>query len=1002
MSPLEPAYFADPTVLAYAAAAFLTAGLGAGTYLFERFSVSSLRFFLLTVVVACWMVALGLSRGAVTADAIGFWQRTAYLFVPLTVPAVYWMAESLSADSAPLHRTLWAVGAAFALVNLSTPWLVDGLKSLFETTRPLSAASGLGAAYLTFEVTAIGLTARQLALSRRGALSGAEQREVTLLMAAALVAAVSMLDYLLPTARFRAGVLTPVMLPTGAALVTAAAIRYRVFAQGAAFATDEVLRTMSDAVLVCDGLARVRGSNRSAQRLLGRSESQLLGAPVGRLVGWGQGDEWWEWSPSEESRTDELDLRTAEGELVRVSASAEPIQFGGRKVGTVVVARDIRDRLETEQALRASERRYRSLFWHNPAILYEIDLDGRFVAVNPAAVDLLGVAADELRGRPFVEVITEDSRAVAVEVFEAVQRGSPREYELSLRRGEGTERRIRGVSIPIFDQGGVSGVFGVALDQTEASRVKQELEIQRRYFADLFDGSPEGLVLIEADTDRVRRVNQEFTRLFGYTAEEAVGGELSDLIVPEFLRWEGSRLNEAARDGSVVRTETVRRRKDGTLVEVSVLARSLRIPGESAQLYGVYRDISERKKTERALRDREDELRHAQKLEAVGKLAGGIAHDFNNLLTVINGHARFVLEELEPGAALEKDLLEIERAGQRAASLTQQLLAYSRRQVLHPQLLDPNTVVLELQGMLRRLIGEHIRVETRLADEDLRVRADRGQLEQVLTNLVVNARDAMETGGTLTIETGLLELGEGDERTDRWEVEPGEYVRLQVADTGHGMDEATLDRAFEPFFTTKEQGKGTGLGLATVFGIVKQSGGHVTARSEPEEGTAVDVILPRAEAAPVAPVRGRVEHEIQEPEVDGATVLVVEDEAAVRKLAVRVLERAGYTVLSAENGRKALDVLDDHPGLDLILSDLVMPDMGGRELARRLRTARPELPVLFMSGYDEDQIQDAEGADFLAKPFTPAVLTGRVAAALADDAPKNTAERGALDLSGTG
>ncbi len=978
---IAPEYFGDPTVLAYVFSAFLIAGLGAGTYLFERFTVPSGRFFFLTVVVGLWMVALGMARGADVPAAVAFWERVAYLFLPLTVPALYWMADSLSAEETPLFRTVWAVGLTFAAVNAAGPWLVDGLRSIFEAGAPLSPVGGLAAVYLAFEVAGIGLTTRLLAVSRRGALSGAERSEVTLMLAAALIAALTMLDYPLPTAHFRAGLLTPGALLIGTALVTFSAIRYRMFASGESFATDEVLRTMSDAVLVCDRLGRIRASNRAAQRLLERSESQLMGTPIGEVVGWGGGEAWWEWEPTDDPQTDEFDLRTTGGERVRVSASVEPIRFGGRKVGTVLVARDIRDWLETERALRASERRYRSLFWHNPAVLYEVDGEGKIVTLNPTAADLFGLGADEARGREFGFLFAPESIEEAAEVFRAAMGGSPREYELTVLTEEDERLRLRGVTLPIFEEGEVTGAFGVALDLTEATRAKQELEVQRQYFADIFEGSPEGLVLIDARTDRVRRVNREFSRLFGYTPEETMGECLSDLIVPDFLAEEGAELNRSARDGRVVRTETVRRRKDGSLVEVSVLARDLRIPGEPDQLYGVYRDISERKNTERALRDREEELRHSQRLEAVGKLAGGVAHDFNNLLTVINGHARFALEKLEAGDPVRDDVVEIERAGGRAATLIQQLLAYSRRQVLHPRLLDPNAVVRDLQGMLRRVIGEHIRVETRLAEEELRVEADRGQLEQVITNLVVNARDAMEDGGVLTVETAVVELGEGDARISRWDVEPGEYVLLRVTDTGRGMSEAVLERAFEPFFTTKEQGKGTGLGLATVFGIVKQSGGHVVIASAPGVGTRVDVILPRAEGD--APQEDAEEHPAGETDAPGSTVLVVEDEAAVRKLAVRILVREGCTVLAAGNGEEALEVLGSHDGpVDLVLTDLVMPLMGGRELADRLGEVRPDVPILFMSGYDDAQVAEI-GHDLISKPFTPASLARQVGDALA-------------------
>jgi two-component system cell cycle sensor histidine kinase/response regulator CckA len=280
--------------------------------------------------------------------------------------------------------------------------------------------------------------------------------------------------------------------------------------------------------------------------------------------------------------------------------------------------------------------------------------------------------------------------------------------------------------------------------------------------------------------------------------------------------------------------------------------------------------------------------------------------------------------------------------------------------------------------MLRRLIGAHIQVETRLTDSEVRVRADRGQLEQVLVNLVVNARDAMPDGGTLTLATAVLELAAGDPRVDSWEVRPGAFVRLTVEDTGCGMEAETAARAFEPFFTTKEQGRGTGLGLASVYGIVEQCGGTIDVRSAPGAGTRCDVMLPMA-AEPPSLARG--DSGPQEAAAPGGTILVVEDEPAVRKLAVRILERDGYTVLAAENGVRALDELHARAGLpDLVLTDLVMPEMGGRELARRLRDRHPGLPVLFMSGYDDELGADTDGEPgLLAKPFTPVSLSHQVA-----------------------
>jgi signal transduction histidine kinase len=381
----------------------------------------------------------------------------------------------------------------------------------------------------------------------------------------------------------------------------------------------------------------------------------------------------------------------------------------------------------------------------------------------------------------------------------------------------------------------------------------------------------------------------------------------------------------------------------------------------------------------------EEQLAQSQKMEAVGRLAGGVAHDFNNLLTAIKGHLEFLLEDLPLGSVTRSDAEGIEDAANRAASLTRQLLALSRRQVLQPRVLDLNQTVQEMEKMLRRVIGEDVTLSSRMEPALGHVEADAGQVTQVLLNLAVNARDAMPTGGSLTIETANVELDDEYVR-GKLRVESGRYIMLAVSDTGVGMDAETRARIFEPFFTTKEVGKGTGLGLSTVYGIVKQSGGHVWVYSEPGHGTTFKVYLPRVDAPVVAEtVR------VAAPSTGRETVLLTEDEAAVRVLARRTLERAGYQVLEADGGEAALRLAESHAGtIHLLLSDVVMPGIGGRELAERLQRQRPDVALLFMSGYTDDAILRhgmlVEGTPFLEKPFTPAGLREKVRAVL-DAAP---------------
>ncbi|HYD51802.1 MAG TPA: ATP-binding protein, partial [Gemmatimonadaceae bacterium] len=377
----------------------------------------------------------------------------------------------------------------------------------------------------------------------------------------------------------------------------------------------------------------------------------------------------------------------------------------------------------------------------------------------------------------------------------------------------------------------------------------------------------------------------------------------------------------------------------------------------------------------------EEDLRQSQKMEAVGRLAGGIAHDFNNLLTVIKGNTALALSDLDANEDLKVELAEVERSAERASSLTRQLLAFSRKQILQPRLLSLNDVMRDLGRMLRRTVGEDVTLTIEPDPELGWVRADPGQIEQVLLNLVVNARDAMPTGGTLRLATRNVDAGEAQQA--HAEAESIAYIALEVQDTGCGMSAAVREQIFEPFFTTKAKGKGTGLGLSTVYGIVKQSGGFVRVESEPGVGSTFTVFLPRVLAAPAE--RSSVD---PSPCVEGsATVLLVEDEDALRRLAARVLTRRGYRVLVANGGDEALAIAAAHDGaIDLLLTDVVMPGMSGRELAERLATLRPETKLMYMSGYTEDAIvrHGVSGHEtaFLQKPFTPDALLRGVQAVL--------------------
>jgi PAS domain S-box-containing protein len=458
--------------------------------------------------------------------------------------------------------------------------------------------------------------------------------------------------------------------------------------------------------------------------------------------------------------------------------------------------------------------------------------------------------------------------------------------------------------------------------------------------------------------------------MFGYTREELMDGGL-ELLLPESKR--GVHTAQRAEYFAKPRIrhmgigmELAGRRKDGREFPVEVSLSYIQIP-EGFFAIAFVSDISERKRLE-------EQFMHAQKMEAVGRLAGGVAHDFNNMLTVISGYSRMTLDELAPVDPLREYAEECLKAAERAGALTSQLLAFSRRQIMQPRIISPNAVIGQAEKMLHRLIGEDVRLVLGLQPDVGNIRADPGHVEQAIMNLAVNARDAMPLGGQLTIETANVHLDENYARSHMG-VHPGEFVMIAVSDNGTGMDAATRQRIFEPFFTTKEKGKGTGLGLATVYGIVKQTGGDIWVYSEPGKGSTFKLYFPRiadpAENTAAAPAESF--------EGERETILVVEDEKAVRDLTVRMLERLGYHILTAGGGDEAIEIAKTHPGeISLLLTDVVMPNMSGRQLADALANHRPDMKVLYLSGYTEDTIVThgvlEQGVEFLPKPFSREVL----------------------------
>jgi two-component system cell cycle sensor histidine kinase/response regulator CckA len=529
----------------------------------------------------------------------------------------------------------------------------------------------------------------------------------------------------------------------------------------------------------------------------------------------------------------------------------------------------------------------------------------------------------------------------------------------------------------------------VIYQQWQIYLFRGRLVAQEELFSLIAENAADMIAVVTADGKRLYN-SPSYQKLLGYSLEELEKTSAYEQIHPDDIAAVTAAAQEARTTGVGRRLEYRVRHKSGEWRVLESTASPVRnAAGAVEKLVIVNRDITER-------RELEQQLVLSQRLEAVGKLSGGIAHDFNNLLGVIIGYSEALQQSIDPENPLREAIDEIQKAGQRAATLTQQLLAFSRKQVLEPKILDLNSIVEDMRKMLRRLIGEDIELNFNMPADLGRVKADRGQLEQVILNLAVNARDAMPHGGELKIETANAQLGEKDVLRYRYVI-PGRYIVLKVSDTGVGMDAKTKSHIFEPFFTTKEKGKGTGLGLATVYGIVKQSGGYIWLESEPGQGTTFRIFLARAEgveeeAAPAEPVKRG----------DGPrTILLVEDEPSLRKLTHRTLKDMGYTVLEATDAAQAIDVArnTDAP-IDLLLTDVIMPGMSGGDLAKKLSPENPHMRVLFMSGYTDGAIEIRgslpPGMTVLRKPFTRDVLLRTVEGALAHPPRESQIEDGAV------
>jgi two-component system, cell cycle sensor histidine kinase and response regulator CckA len=637
----------------------------------------------------------------------------------------------------------------------------------------------------------------------------------------------------------------------------------------------------------------------------------------------------------------------------------------------------------TMEALHASEHQYSSLFERNMAGVFRTTRDGRLVDCNPAFANMFGYAREELRGISMSQLYFGGAEEREEWIQKLSRTGPCGPSEFCLCRKDGSRIWVVQNANIEKQSDGSELLEGTLVDITERKLTTLAIEEwKRRYDAAVLAS---GQIIYESDPESNRVTLGGCVReILGYSAEELSGDARSwlALIHPEDSAYYLERVRSATTTSGTIEFEyRARRRNNGYRILWEQGRAVLDASGRVVRVVGFVSDITER----RAL---ESQLRQAQKMEAIGRLAGGVAHDFNNLLTIINGYSAMQIGRTDPADPVHHEAEQIKAAADRAAALTQQLLAFSRQQVLQPRRLNLNDIVRNVDGMLRRLIGEHVEILTALAPDLGTVKVDPGQVDQVLMNLVVNARDAMPNGGKVTIQTENVELDENYARNREY-VNPGPHVLLAVSDSGTGMDPETQARMFEPFFTTKEPGKGTGLGLPMVYGIVKQSGGSIEVYTELNHGTSIKIYLPRLDA-PVEQVSspGGSSGAVRGSE----RILLMEDDELLRQLVVEVLTAVGYAVHAVEKPAELDAILQKDAPCDLLLTDVIMPKLDGPQLAKRVLPQWPGIKVLYMSGYTTDAIVHHgvldEGLFFLQKPFTPTLLAAKVREVL--DAPSGT------------
>ncbi len=718
---------------------------------------------------------------------------------------------------------------------------------------------------------------------------------------------------------------------------------------------EAALDALSDAVIVADTQGRVLAANSAAKRIL-----DIHGADLPRE---------WVTPGSPMARSHPV---IAGGSRYQVSAT--PVRLPGLsgKEGVMAI-RLSRENGELDEKLRRERDWSWSIIETTGSLVVVLDREARIVRHNAACRAATGYTVEDMQDKRIWDLLPPEEAEAVRTVFHDLSAGQfPNSHENHWVAQDGTRRLLSWSNSALLDANGeVEYVIGTGVDITQRRHDEDELRQSKETLAAVIETSPLAIVSMDL-AGKVVSWNRAAQQMFGWREDEVLN-RVFPAVPEDDMEFFHENLARLRRGETLAGVERQRRRKDGALLDVALWNAPRRSAcGEVIGAISVIADVTDKKRLE-------DQFRQSQKMEAVGRLAGGVAHDFNNLLTVITGYSQMVVDMLSPEDVLRGHVEEVLRAAESAAALTNQLLAFSRRQVVQPQVLSLNTLVSNMDKMLHRLIGEDVELVASLSPGLPKVKVDPGQFQHVLMNLVVNARDAMPEGGRITIATAAaatkpLEAPPG--------LAPGPYVTLSVIDTGKGMDEETRRRIFEPFFTTKARGKGTGLGLSTAYGIVKQSGGDIWVTTEPGKGSQFRIYLPAAEEAAAAGVQGGPAPMAQK---GTETVLLVEDEIGLRKLVREVLHARGYIVLQASDVQEALRICELHLGaIHLFLTDVVMPHMSGHELANRAVELRPAMKVLYMSGYTDVIAQEAldSTTDFLQKPFTPEALLTKVRAVL--------------------